>query len=376
MGLQARPRSRLMDIECDRWIFRCVRTAHRPAAAQRPPQPRAACPAARTQAQPPAAAQPRTCASAAEQPQGAAQPNAQPFPPPPEVFGFATVQRSHAAREAAYENRSTQIPQAIAQLSYDQYRASASGAPTRCGTTSRCSRCSSSTAASISTAGSTSPKWSDGVCPPRRLQPGLVRFRRGRSRRHETAAGPGLCRLSRPLPVADARLQGRADRVPRRLVFPGAGTQPGLRLSARGLAINTATTAGEEFPYFTDFWLVQPQTGAAHADDLRAAGQREHHRRLSVRGAARARITQVEVTATLYPRAGHREAGHRAADLDVPVWRGPVRARFDDYRPEVHDSDGLHGADRRRASGCGGRWSIRGSCASTASWMSIRAASA
>ena len=33
-------------------------------------------------------------------------------------------------------------------------------------------------------------------------------------------------------------------------------------LSARGLAIDTAVEAGEEFPYFREFWLVRPRKEA------------------------------------------------------------------------------------------------------------------
>ena len=49
------------------------------------------------------------------------------------------------------------------------------------------------------------------------------------------------------------------------LVFLGAsyfrllGRNQLYGLSARGLAVNTATEGGEEFPYFTDFWLVRPE---------------------------------------------------------------------------------------------------------------------
>src|ERR1700759_4430684 len=48
------------------------------------------------------------------------------------------------------------------------------------------------------------------------------------------------------------------------LVFLGAsyfrvlGRNELYGMSARGLAINTASEGGEEFPYFTDFWLVRP----------------------------------------------------------------------------------------------------------------------
>src|SRR5690606_25332952 len=49
------------------------------------------------------------------------------------------------------------------------------------------------------------------------------------------------------------------------IVFLGAsyfrvlGRNQGYGLSGRGLAVDTATERGEEFPYFTDFWLVRPK---------------------------------------------------------------------------------------------------------------------
>ncbi len=48
------------------------------------------------------------------------------------------------------------------------------------------------------------------------------------------------------------------------IVFLGAsffrvlGRNQDYGLTARGLAINTAAKGGEEFPWFTDFWLVRP----------------------------------------------------------------------------------------------------------------------
>ena len=49
----------------------------------------------------------------------------------------------------------------------------------------------------------------------------------------------------------------------------GAGQRYGL--SARGLAIDTVGGQGEEFPRFTEFWIVKPAADANDADDLRAA---------------------------------------------------------------------------------------------------------
>ncbi|MGV6848880.1 MAG: glucan biosynthesis protein [Marinibacterium sp.] len=117
----------------------------------------------------------------------------------------------------------------------------------------------------------------------------------------------------------------------------GAGETYGL--SARGLALRTADRRGEEFPDFTDFWLESPQPGQ-HEIVLHALLDSP-----SVAGAYRFVITpgascSMDVTATLFPRA----------DLDH-VGLGPLtsmflfdakdRTRFDDFRPRVHDSDGL-----------------------------------
>ena len=61
----------------------------------------------------------------------------------------------------------------------------------------------------------------------------------------------------------------------------GAGQRYGL--SARGLAIDTVGGQGEEFPRFTEFWIVKPAADANDADGLRAAGFAARERRLSVR---------------------------------------------------------------------------------------------
>ncbi len=116
--------------------------------------------------------------------------------------------------------------------------------------------------------------------------------------------------------------------------------------SARGLAINVATTGGEEFPYFSDFWLVRPLpqqrtlTIFALLDSPSLTGAY----RFEIRPGA---TTDVEVTATLYARKNVEKLG--VAPLTSMFLFGEEhRRQFDDYRPEVHDSDGLLDADRRR----------------------------
>lgn len=109
--------------------------------------------------------------------------------------------------------------------------------------------------------------------------------------------------------------------------------------SARGLAINAGLPEPEEFPAFTEFWLGKPEP---------AAGVLVVHALLesaSVTGAYTFTITPgdetiVETKATLFFRRGVTATGF--APLSSMFWfgEGSVR-RFGDFRPEVHDSDGL-----------------------------------
>jgi periplasmic glucans biosynthesis protein len=110
-------------------------------------------------------------------------------------------------------------------------------------------------------------------------------------------------------------------------------------LSARGLAIDTALPSGEEFPYFREFWLEKPVAGAtgltfyALLDSLSTTGA---YRFVLNPGA----VTRLDVTATLYPRRDIQRLG--IAPLTSMFWYGENTTRpVDDFRPEVHDSDGL-----------------------------------
>lgn len=109
-------------------------------------------------------------------------------------------------------------------------------------------------------------------------------------------------------------------------------------LSARGLAIDTAIPDGpEEFPLFTDFWLEPADNGdlTAYAllDSPRATGA---YRIQSRRGEG---ISQ-DVTATVFLRDTVQRLG--IAPLTSMFWFGKsTRHLSPDWRPEVHDSDGL-----------------------------------
>jgi len=130
------------------------------------------------------------------------------------------------------------------------------------------------------------------------------------------------------------------------LVFLGAsyfrvlGRNQHYGASARGLAIDTAEQSGEEFPTFTDFWLVRPQpndrslTIYALLDSKSVAGA--YH--FEVRPGE---VTQVEVHFDLYPRRNIAKLGVAPLTSMFLYGEDGTGRRFDDFRPQVHDSDGL-----------------------------------
>jgi glucans biosynthesis protein len=110
-------------------------------------------------------------------------------------------------------------------------------------------------------------------------------------------------------------------------------------LSARGLAVRTAHPTGEEFPAFTHFWIERPSANAASI---------VVHALLdspSVAGAYRFSITPgvetlMDVDVTLFPRVALDNIGI-APLTSMFLFDESERARIDDFRDEVHDSDGL-----------------------------------
>lgn len=110
-------------------------------------------------------------------------------------------------------------------------------------------------------------------------------------------------------------------------------------LSARGLAIRTAHATGEEFPMFTQFWIERPSANASgivvHAllDSPSTTGA---YRFSVVPGAETLMIIDV----TLFPRVTLDNVG-LAPLTSMFLFDESERARIDDFRDEVHDSDGL-----------------------------------
>jgi len=148
--------------------------------------------------------------------------------------------------------------------------------------------------------------------------------------------------------VAGFRLNttlNRADLFDEMISFVGASYFRALArgssygLSARGLAINTGLGGEEEFPRFTEFWLERPKAGQEDAilyaalDSPSCTGAY----RFVIRPGAE---TTIDVTAKLHFRRDVEQLGV-AALTSMFLFDEKNSHSFDDYRPQVHDSNAL-----------------------------------
>ncbi|MFZ9938506.1 MAG: glucan biosynthesis protein [Luteolibacter sp.] len=130
------------------------------------------------------------------------------------------------------------------------------------------------------------------------------------------------------------------------IVFQGAsywralGKNQRWGISARGIAVDTGVDgAKEEFPSFREFWLRKPGKEDTHALVYALLDGPSYS------GAYEFKIhpgneTFVDVQAVIFTRKEVRRLG--IAPMSSMFWFGEnSRRRFDDFRPEVHDSDGL-----------------------------------
>ncbi|HEY6483130.1 MAG TPA: glucan biosynthesis protein [Steroidobacteraceae bacterium] len=261
-------------------------------------------------------------------------------PAPREPFTFATVQKLAQDRAArAYRDRSSKLPQVLAKLSYDQYRDIRFR--------------------------HTSALWYDhAMFEVQFFHRGFTYDRRVNINEIVGSAvravpyNPAMFEFGHLVPPvklpAELGFAGFRVHYPLNtpaykdevIVFLGAsyfrvlGRNQLYGLSARGLAVNTATEAGEEFPYFTDFWLVRPEpqqrtlTIYALLDSPSVTGAYQ----FEVRPGS---TTQVQVQGELYPRRAIEKIGIGALTSMFLYGENSTGHHFDDFRPEVHDSDGL-----------------------------------
>jgi periplasmic glucans biosynthesis protein len=160
-------------------------------------------------------------------------------------------------------------------------------------------------------------------------------------------------RLTPPEPDANLgfsgfRLHGplnRPDYFDEVAVFQGASYFRGLAkgqvygISARGLAIKTAEGSGEEFPFFRSFWLERPQpgTGSIVVHALLDSESATAAYRFTIRPGD---TTIFDVEMAIYPRVEIPQAG-LAPLTSMFYFDANDRVGIDDFRPGVHDSDGL-----------------------------------
>lgn len=155
---------------------------------------------------------------------------------------------------------------------------------------------------------------------------------------------PILARLPTDLGFAGFRVMER-DRgdwlaIQGASYFRTAGDLHQYGASARGIAINTVGPTPEEFPRFTQFWLEEPadqpntivinalMDGPSIAGAYRMIVHHEHD-------------VVMDIEAALYPRQDIANLG--VAPLTSMYWYSESNRRGSllDWRPEIHDSDGL-----------------------------------
>jgi glucans biosynthesis protein len=127
--------------------------------------------------------------------------------------------------------------------------------------------------------------------------------------------------------------------------FRTSGPYNQYGLSARGLAIDTGAPTPEEFPRFTEFWLDSERTKGdtvviyALLDSQSVTGAYRMTARRVVDARNVARI-DMEIEARLFAR---RDIGRLGiAPFSSMYWYGETsRRQIVDWRPEIHDSDGL-----------------------------------
>lgn len=121
--------------------------------------------------------------------------------------------------------------------------------------------------------------------------------------------------------------------------FRAVGGEMQYGISARGIAVDTALPSGEEFPAFRTFWIERPRRdeSALTVHALLDGPSLTGAYRFVIRPG---QITVTSVEASLFPRKTIKRIG--IAPITSMYQHGENDHRmYNDFRPEVHDSDGL-----------------------------------
>lgn len=171
------------------------------------------------------------------------------------------------------------------------------------------------------------------------FDPGMFNYGKNSGLRNMHLEAPGFAGLRIHYPLNQADYKDEVISFLGASYFRMLGREQNYGISARGLAIDTGSPKGEEFPRFREFWLVRP---AAKATSLTLYALLDSK---SVTGAYRMHLipganTILDVEVHLFARSDIDKLG--VAPLTSMFQHGENRVTFsDDYRPEVHDSDGL-----------------------------------
>lgn len=117
-------------------------------------------------------------------------------------------------------------------------------------------------------------------------------------------------------------------------------------MSARGLAVNTGEPEGEEFPFFRAHWIETPSGDRMVVHSLLDGPSATGAYRFTIRPGDE---TTIDVEATIFVREEIAHLG-LAPLTSMFLFDAKDRVERDDFRPGVHDSDGLvmwNGSDER-----------------------------
>ena len=261
-------------------------------------------------------------------------------PPPTPRFAFEdVVRRARDLAQVAYEAQPVQLPEALGRLEFDQWR----------DIRFRAERAFFNTPGSsyrmhlfhlgfLFTRPVTVNIVREGIATPIPYAANLFDY--GRTRFEPALpVNSGFAGFRLHFPLNDPRVHDELISFIGASYFRFLGRGQKYGLSARGLAIGAGVPGGEEFPYFREFWVETPAPGADRVTI---------HALLdcpSISGAFQflvfpGRASVVSVTAHLFPRREIAKLG--LAPLTSMFFTGENDRRFfDDYRSELHDSDGL-----------------------------------
>ncbi|MFC4174749.1 glucan biosynthesis protein [Microvirga sp. GCM10011540] len=266
-----------------------------------------------------------------------AQPNGVPGPNP---FRYEdVVSRARELSRAPYEAPPAQLPEPLNALSFDDYRDIRFN-PDRAllGSAGGPFRMQLFHLGFLYRRPVTVNVLRDGVPTPVPYQRELFNYGRNRIER-PLPVNLGFAGFRLHYPLNDPKVLDEVIAFLGASYFRFLGMDQKYGISARGLAINVEGGEAEEFPHFREFWVEMPKPHAERATVFALLDSP------SVAGAYRFHIypskeTTVEVTATLFPRQSIPNVG--LAPLTSMYFEGENdRHQTDDFRLELHDSDGL-----------------------------------